>query len=141
VNVLLATTDTEHVFHRSIREWLGAHRGEEWATCPMTENGFVRVSSQPTYRGGTKTPAESIEMLRAMKSARVMRHTFWSDEISLTDASAVNSARLTGHSQIADVYLAALAFRKQGRLVTFDAAVAWHAVIGATAELIEIPPV
>jgi toxin-antitoxin system PIN domain toxin len=141
VNVLLAIADTEHIFHRSIREWLNAHPGEEWATCPMTENGFVRVSSQPSYRGGTKAPAESIEMLRGMKSARVMRHTFWPDEISLTDASAVNIARLAGHRQIADVYLAALAFRKQGRLVTFDARIPWHAVVGATAELIEIPPV
>ena len=80
-------------------------------------------------------------MLRGMKSARAMHHVFWPDEISLTDASAVNSARLAGHGQITGVYLAALALRKQGRLVTFDAAVPWYAVVGATADLIEIPPV
>jgi predicted nucleic acid-binding protein len=121
--------------------WLRAHRGEDWATCPLTENGFVRVAAQSSYRGGTRTPAESIEILRGMKSARVMRHAFWSDEVSLTEASAVSSRLLPGHGSITDVYLAALALRKNGRLVTFDRGIPWHAVVGATAALIEIPPV
>ena len=129
------------MFHRSIHEWLGAHRGEPWATCPLTENGFVRILSQPSYRGSRLTTAEAIETLRGLKTAAGRRHVFWSDEVSITDPAAIDRAKVAGHAQITDVYLAALAMHKKGRLVTFDTAVPWYAVVGATADLIEIPPV
>jgi toxin-antitoxin system PIN domain toxin len=141
VNVLLAVADTEHMFHRSIHEWLGAHRDEPWATCPLTENGFVRILSQPSYRGSRLTTAEAVETLRGLKAATGRRHVFWSDEISITDQAAIDRAKIAGHGQITDVYLAALALRKHGRVVTFDTAIPWQAVVGATAKLIEIPPV
>jgi toxin-antitoxin system PIN domain toxin len=141
VNVLLAIADTEHMFHRSIHEWLGAHREELWASCPLTENGFVRILSQPSYRGSRLNTAEAIETLRRLKAASGRRHVFWSDEVSITDRAAFDRAKIAGHAQITDVYLAVLAWRKHGRLVTFDTQIPWHAVIGATADLIEIPPV
>jgi len=80
-------------------------------------------------------------MLRGMKASHALQHVFWTDEISLTDPALIEGAKLAGHRQVADVYLAALAMRKHGRLVTFDTRVPWYAVVGATADLIEIPPV
>lgn len=139
VNVLLAIADSSHVFHGAIHSWLQNHAGTVWASCPITENGFVRVLCQPAYRGSRVGAAEAVEMLREMKRARGRTHVFWPDEISLTDAAVVRAERLAGHGQISDVYLAALAHARGGRLVTFDSGVPWQAVAGARAGLLEIP--
>jgi toxin-antitoxin system PIN domain toxin len=141
VNVLIAIADSSHIFHEAIHRWL-AHRDEQtWASCPITENGMIRVLSQPAYRGGARTPAESIATLRGMKEARPWRHVFWADDFSITDESTILSERIAGAKQITDVYLAALAKRHGGRLVTFDAGIAWQAAEGGNTNLIEIPAV
>ena len=49
VNVLLALLDSDHIDHDRAHEWLGAEIGSGWASCPITENGFVRVISQPRF--------------------------------------------------------------------------------------------
>ena len=139
INVLIAIIDPAHVFHESIHRWLQIHVGETWATCPLTENGFVRILAQPAYRSGPFTAVEAIDALARMKAVPDRKHVFWSDTISICDGSVVRANRIAGPKQITDVYLAALALRNKGRLVTFDGGVAWQAVAGAEANLITIP--
>lgn len=85
------------------------------------------------------TPAELIVVLRAMKESDSWTHTFWSDDYSISEAASVMADRLVTPAQITDVYLAALAMCKGGKLVTFDRGIPWQCVSGGTAALIEIP--
>jgi toxin-antitoxin system PIN domain toxin len=139
VNVLIAIADPSHVFHEAVHAWLADATDQTWASCPITENGMIRVLSQPAYRGGTRTPAEAIATLRRMKEARPWRHVFWSEDFSITDKRVVHSERIAGPKQVTDVYLAAMALRRGGRLVTFDSGVAWQTIKGGSKELIEVP--
>lgn len=139
VNALLAIADESHVFHELIHKWFRVKRGSKWATCPLTENGFVRILSQPNYRGGPFSAGEAIDTLRAMKEGIVQEHVFWPDSVSVTDENTIRGGRVAGPKQVTDVYLVALALRQGGRLVSFDQRVAWQAVEGATAELVVTP--
>jgi hypothetical protein len=139
VNVLLAIADSQHAFHESIHKWLRAHKGQAWVSCPLTENGFVRILSQPKYASGARPPSEALELLRAIQEAPSLDHVFWPDSVSLADAGLFHSDRITRAAHVTDIYLAGLAFRKGAKLVTFDANVPWHAVAGATSALIEVP--
>jgi toxin-antitoxin system PIN domain toxin len=148
VNVLIAIADPSHIFHDAIHDWLGTATERTWASCPITENGMVRVLSQSSYRGGTRSPAEAIATLRGMKEARPWRHVFWPDDFSIAETGAGHFAggrgailgeRIAGTKQVTDAYLASLALRRGGRLVTFDSGIAWEAVAGGNRELIEIP--
>jgi len=141
VNVLIAIGDSTHVFHRAIHRWLADAKEKNWATCPITENGMIRVLSQPAYRGGARTPAEAIALLQKMKEARPWRHVFWAEDFSMGDPGAIIPERVAGAKQVTDIYLAALALRRGGRLVTFDSGVAWQAVRKGSRGLIEVPDV
>ena len=146
VNVLIAIADASHTFHEAIHRWLEACPEKSWASCPITENGMVRVLSQPAYRGPARTPAEAVATLREMKHSHRReakghwKHFFWADDFSITDDLPVIPERIGGTRQLTDIYLAALAMRRGGRLVTFDATVAWQAIEGGRRELIEVPP-
>jgi toxin-antitoxin system PIN domain toxin len=141
INVLLAIGDSQHLFHDAIHDWLAAHKGHTWASCPLTENGFVRILSQPKYASGARQPAEAMELLRELRKARALKHVFWPDAVSLADSTLFHSERITRPGHITDVYLAALALRKEARLVTFDHGIPWQAVVGGTRGLIEVPRV
>ncbi|MCF8476765.1 MAG: PIN domain-containing protein [Pseudolabrys sp.] len=131
VNVLLALFDPEHIHHAEAIAWWADHRDEGWASCPLTQNGFVRVISGSGY----ERPLPMAEAL-AVLSAQLERpdHEFWLDDISLADAGLFDHARLRGANQITDVYLLALAVKNGGRLVTFDRGIAIGAVRGAEAK-------
>ncbi|NDJ10340.1 MAG: VapC toxin family PIN domain ribonuclease [Acidobacteriia bacterium] len=140
VNALIAIVEQSHPFHRPMHAWLQKHVGVTWATCPITENGFVRVLSQSSFQGQRRSPADSIELLRRVRQTPGWPHIFWPDDYSISEPSSINAALVPGHNQITDVYLVALALRKGGRLLTFDRRTAWQCVPGATASIIEIPP-
>jgi toxin-antitoxin system PIN domain toxin len=139
VNVLIAIVDPAHVFHTTIHGWLQRRGKATWSSCAITENGMIRVLSQPAYRGISRTPSEVIALLRTMKQSRSWTHTFWADEYSVADAASVVAERLVAPGQITDVYLAALAMRKGDRLVSFDRGIPWQAIPGGSAGLIENP--
>lgn len=88
-----------------------------WATCPLTENGRLRVMTNPRYTV-PQTAAFVLGRMDATKQGG--NHTFWPDDLSITDAAVFDWSRLQGHQQITDVYLLALAVAHGGRLVTFD---------------------
>ena len=128
VNVLLALLDADHVDHLAARRWLEGGIEAGWASCPITENGFVRVISQPRY----PSPVSSSEALTLLDDARSGgHHSFWPCDVSVLDASVVDRRRLHGPRQVTDAYLLALAVAHDGRLVTFDRSVPLSAVPGA----------
>ncbi len=130
VNVLIALLDQAHPHHAAAHAWLKANIGHGWASCPITQNGCVRIMSQPAYPGA-RPPGSVIERLR--EATMHPAHAFWPDDVSITDKRVTDSSRVHGARQITDTYLLALAVRHGGRLVTFDAGIALSAVPGATA--------
>ena len=128
VNVLLALLDADHVDHERAHRWLDDAIGGGWASCAITENGFVRVVSQPRYPSPI-SPAEAIALLSRATAAS--DHAFWHCDVSLLDASAVDRTRVHSPRQITDAYLLALAVAHEGQLATFDRSIALAAVHGA----------
>ena len=135
VNVLLALTDPMHVHHDPAHRWYAAKGRAAWATCPLTENGFVRVASHPTY---PNRPGDAPAVLAVLREfCADAGHSFWPDNVSLRDALST-SAAIT-NSQITDVYLLSLAVHTGGRLATFDRRISTAAVRGGSKALELIP--
>ena len=132
VNVLVALFDPDHVHHDPAHDWFADHRADGWATCPITENGLVRVLSSPGYGPTTEPPAAIISRLR--KFCASAHHTFWPDAVSLRD-ERLFAARLPVTSrQLTDVYLLALARHHGGSLATFDHAIPVKSLRGTVAD-------
>lgn len=131
VNVLLALLDSDHADHRRARSWLEQEIEQGWSSCVLTENGFVRILSQPRYPNPV-TPWKAMELLRA--ATKTPSHERWPCDISLLDTDTFVSNRVHGSRQVTDVYLLGLAVHHGGRLVTFDQSIPLSAVRGATAD-------
>lgn len=132
VNVIIALFDPDHAFHERAHEWWAANAKAGWSSCPITENGVVRIMSNPAYsRGAHFTPADLVSRLRTF--ARQTDHEFWSDDISLRDQSIFVTERIHGTRQVTDLYLLALAVQHRGKLATFDDSIPVSAVRPAKA--------
>lgn len=131
VNVLLALLDSDHVDHQRAREWLGAEISSGWASCAITQNGFVRIVSQPRYPSPI-TPKQAIDLLDQATTTK--HHTYWTCTASIVDDDAIDRSRLHGPRQVTDAYLLALATANAGRFVTLDESVPLSAVRGARAQ-------
>ena len=131
VNVLIALLDGAHQHHALAWNWLDANIAHGWASCPITQNGYLRIVSQPNYPNATSV-FDAMNRLRG--ATGTPHHEFWADSISLLDENHVDSSRVHGPRQLSDVYLLALAVKHQGRLVTFDPRIALSAVRGAAEE-------
>ena len=119
VNVLVALFDASHLNHDAAHQWFAATGRQSWATCPITENGFMRVLSNPSYPSVQATPNEVSDRLSGFVSQR--GHVFWPDDISLlTGLDLTSRRRLIGSQQVTDFYLVALAHHQAGCLATFD---------------------
>jgi len=130
VNVLIALLDASHIHHARAREWLMAEISHGWASCPLTQNGCVRILSHARYPGGASSPGLITARLRQATETRW--HEAWADDISLLDANRFDWRHILGSRQLTDAYLLALATHHHGRLVSFDRAISKNAVIGAT---------
>ena len=129
INFLIALFDAAHVHHRHAHSWLIEHRSEGWATCPLTENGCVRILAQRSYPGGLPVP----EAARRLRQACLAKdHTFWPDDASVCDAKRCDLARIPSAKLLTDVYPLAIAVKRGGRLVTFDRGIPIAAVPEAT---------
>lgn len=128
VNVLIALLDAGHVHHHVATDWLGAHLEQGWASCPLTQNGCIRIFSNPAYPNAV--PAAQIAE-RLAEAARHPAHAFWPDAISLLEPGRLAWERLLSSRQVTDAYLLALAVEQGGRLVTLDRGVPLAAVRGA----------
>lgn len=131
VNVLIALLDSEHVDHALAMSWLDDEIGAGWASCAVTENGFVRILSQPRYPNPV-APGQAMALLSQARDGG--HHEFWPCDVSLLDPSVIDRSRLHSARQITDAYLLALAAARGGRLVTFDRSVPITAVLRAATE-------
>ncbi|KZS62063.1 type II toxin-antitoxin system VapC family toxin [Mycobacterium ostraviense] len=117
VNALVALAWDSHIHHVRIREWFAANASRGWATCPITESGFVRVSTNPKVLPSPIGIADARRMLAALRA--VDGHRFLVDDVSPVDGDV---PAIVGHRQVTDAHLLALARRRGVRLLTFDAA-------------------
>jgi uncharacterized protein len=125
VNVLVAMFDAQHLHHTRALHWWSQNRAYGWASCPLTQNGFLRVVSRPSYPFPVSI-VDAFENLR--RNTQTGEHAFWPDDISLLDERAVPREHVLGPKQLTDVYLLALAVKHGGRLATFDRGVAIAAI-------------
>ncbi len=130
INVLLALFDSGHTFHSRAMQWWSANKGEGWASCPLTENGYLRIVSQASYPRPVRL-ADAALHLRTWAVPPL--HAFWPDDVSILDAGTIDYSRLLSPKKITDVYLLALAVKHGGRLVTLDTGISVQAVRGADA--------
>jgi toxin-antitoxin system PIN domain toxin len=119
VNVLIALAWPNHVHHRPARHWFDRQHRRGWATTPVTETGFVRVSSNRAVIRPPTSPAVALDLLRRMTS--LPGHAFWPDDVALVTAGTGDPDRIATHRDVTDAHLLALAERHRGRLATFDA--------------------
>ena len=129
INVLIAMFDPDHVSHEPAIAWFAKHAKAGWASCPLTQNGCIRIMSSPSY--ANPQPVQAL-VRRLAEACAESIHEFWSDAPSLLDSAVFDATRIHGPRQITDVYLLGLAVRNGGRFVTFDARIALQAVRTAT---------
>lgn len=121
-NVLIALLWPSHAHHDLAAKWFGRHRSRGWATCPLTEAGFVRIVSNPAFSRDAVTPREAADLLAANTAAA--DHVFWPDNQPFAAATEFTGQRLVGHQQVTDAYLLGLALKQGGVLATLDERIA-----------------
>ena len=130
VNVLIALLDADHVLHARATTWFAGNARTGWASCPITQNGCIRIMSHSGYPNAPSARAVMEHLTDACSSSL---HEFWPDDVSLLDHGAIDAARIHGPRQLSDIYLLSLAIRHGGRFVTFDTSVPLDAVRKAEA--------
>lgn len=135
VNVLIALCDPNHVHHERGRSWFLSADCEGWATCPITENGLVRILGQPSYPDFDGGPEDARRVLETLTYAA--GHQFWPDAVSLRDANAFPG--LPGSRHLTDLYLLGLAVHYRGRFATFDARIDPNLMSGGPGAFLLIP--
>jgi uncharacterized protein len=130
VNVLIALCDGRHEHHLVAAQWFVANAAAGWASCPLTQNGAIRIMSAPAYPGARPVSQVLAQMQTLCAGAH---HRFWHDAVSLVQPGILNPTHLLGHRQLTDAYLLALAVHHKGQFVTLDGAVPVKAVGGARA--------
>lgn len=126
VNVPTARVGPAHVQHDAAHDGFARTGHAAWATCPLTENGLLRIVSHPRYPNPAATPAAAAGVLHRLRA--LPGHRFWPDDISLLDPARVQAERLLSHAQVTDSYLLALAVRHGGKLATLDRRLVTEAV-------------
>ena len=132
VNILIALLDGNHVFHTRVHGWLGPHKGG-LATCAITQNGAIRVMSQPRYSSVISLSAAQVKQQLQIGLAR-QDHAYWPCNETLLDDGLFDWSRIHGHAQLTDIYLLGLAVRHKACLVTLDRNIAINTVHGAKAQ-------
>ena len=135
VSVLIALFHPEHVHHEIAHDWFDEQLPFGFATCPLTENGFVRVVTNP--RGPVREDRGTVlTSLRAL--CENPQHDFWPDAVSLRDDTLFDRQVHVSYLQLTDVYLLALATRMRGTLATFDGSIPLRAIRGATRDALTL---
>ena len=118
VNVLIALLDPAHVQHEPAHAWFAARGRTAWATCPLTENGVLRIVGHSRYPNSPGTPAAVATLMSGL--CALSGHVFWPDDLSMLNTDRVTTDRLLSSGQVTDCYLLALASLHDGQLATFD---------------------
>lgn len=128
VNVLIALLDASHIHHRQVTGWLKKNINFGWASCPITQNGCIRILSQPSYPNSISAAKVAERLTEATQD---QSHEFWPDAISILQLGKLEWDKVLSSRHITDVYLLALAIRQSGCFVTLDQGVPLNAVSGA----------
>lgn len=140
LNLLIALAWPSHIHHRVAHGWFTRRSRNGWATCPFTQTGFVRISSNPSIIHEAVTPLEALDVLRRICALKY--HRFWDANIDLSRTPLVATSLLIGHRQVTDAYLIEIAIRKGGKLATLDQSLTALLPSGSPyAEAIEVIPV
>jgi toxin-antitoxin system PIN domain toxin len=118
VNMLLAIAWPNSIHHQVAHNWLGKLSSDSWATCAITQVGFVRISSNPQFISTAVAPLHAMGLLKKFISDP--RHVFWESAVQMVDPSIATRRSLKGHRQVTDAYLFALCLKMGGKLVTLD---------------------
>jgi uncharacterized protein len=117
VNVLIALLDSDHISHQSTTSWFAQHARKGWSSCPLTQNGCVRIMSTPSYPN--PLPTQTV-IGRLAEACGTGLHQFWPDDVSVLDSGIIDETRIHGPRWLTDIYLLALAVHHGGFFVTFD---------------------
>lgn len=129
INVLLALLDQDHAEHQRARAWMSAEIANGWASCAITQNGFVRIVSQARYPSPV-SPSVAIDLLGSATGTPY--HEFWECSVSILDSEVIDRSMIHGPRQVTDAYLLALATQRGGRFVTFDQSIPLSSVTSAS---------
>lgn len=121
LNTLIALAEPDHEFHKPAEKWLHSEGKENWGVCPLTEAGFIRITSHPKYRPATRTVQQAAAILASFAGHPGYR--YWPIVDSWATLTSPFSARIFGHQQVTDAYLLGLAIKENGVLVTFDSGI------------------
>ncbi|HEY4395306.1 MAG TPA: TA system VapC family ribonuclease toxin [Polyangia bacterium] len=138
VNVLIAMAWPNHVHHAAVLDWLGRPGTIAFATCPVTQSGFIRVSSNARAIPGARAPREAQALLRRI--TELPGHAFWHDDVDLAGDAGVAWDRVGGHAQVTDAHLLAIALRRGGRLATLDRGIGDLVPAGARSDAVVVIP-
>ncbi len=133
VNVLIALIDPRHVQHDAAHEWFAVRGQQAWATCPLTENGVLRILGHSNYPNSPGSPAAVAPLIAGLLA--LPGHAFWPDDISLFHTGKLDRSRLLSSGQVTDSYLLALASAHLGQLATFDQRLVADAVLDGAQSL------
>ncbi|RJF87954.1 PIN domain-containing protein [Oleomonas cavernae] len=133
VNVLIALIDPSHVGHDAAHRWFEKEGRASWATCPLTENGVIRIAGHPKYPNSPGSPAAVAAIVAQLRT--LPGHVFWPDDISLVADDHVDATQVLTSAQVTDSYLLALTVAHGGRLATLDRRLSVKAVKGGQAAL------
>lgn len=137
VNVLVALIAPDHPMHDAAHRWFDAEGRNGWATCPLTENGALRVLGDPKLDGSPGTPGGVIPLLKSLLDQG--QRSFWADDVRLVDSPLVDAGRLLRREDVTDTHLLALAVSREGALATFDRKLRTDTVKGGRSALFQIP--
>lgn len=136
INVLIALLDPDHTFHQRAHAWWGA-QGRVWASCPLTQNGLLRIMASASYSKTMQFTVADIAT-RLVTFTVQSDHAFWSDSLSILDAKHFQHTSMLSSKHLTDVYLLALAVENHGLLVTFDQHIPLSAVPSAKASHLSV---
>lgn len=133
VNVLIALIDPAHVGHDAAHAWFEREGHSDWATCPITQNGVIRILGHPNYPNTLGSPAEAADIVRRL--CALEGHRFWPDNVNLFGDDLIETAEIRSHKQVTDSYLLGLAAARGAKLATLDRRLSVRAVRGGRAAL------
>jgi toxin-antitoxin system PIN domain toxin len=118
LNILTALLWPAHEHHDAAHRWFTARSRARWATCSLTQLGFVRIISNPAFSRDALAPAKAVALLA--ENLAHPAHEFWTEDLQVPAAVKGIEPALQGHRQVTDAYLLALASRHKGLLASFD---------------------
>lgn len=137
INVLIALCDPAHPHAAAAGRFFSADLPRNgWATCPLVENGFLRIFGGRKYPGGPGSPQSARQILAGLLATP--GHQFWPDDLTLMAARVFPN--LPPSDDLTDTYLLALAVKHRARFATFDHRIDPALIPGGPAACFIIPP-